>query len=137
MNITSQKLLLEALDQVGNTPSIRFILFGTGSGNVYGVSSKQTFEDAFKDIQKQVTFLYSPDGGSETPEYDTLETAIKNGKIKIDKNDGYWVINVLGSDEGVFGLLDTASTNPDVQEEIKILGLLKHAQEHLANSGNI
>jgi len=117
--------------------SHRFILFGGGSGNVYGVSEAASIEAAWKEIQAQGDLLaYSAGetpGGEvkrEWPEYDDMSVMFKRAKIA--KKNGYWVITVPESDEGQFGLLDAQSDNPDVQHEIKSLGLQEYADEFVA-----
>ena len=106
----------------------RYILFGTGSGNVYGVSNTQDIDVAIKDVLKDLTLGYSSEH-SETPEYDDASTMDKS----IKKHDGYAEIIIKDSDEGSFGLVDVQSTNPDVQAEIEDLDLIKYAKEYLAD----
>jgi hypothetical protein len=118
-------------------PYHHFILFGGGSGNVYGVSNAATIEAAWDEIKKTDLMLaYAPvEGvGQQWPEYDSLNT-MKNVGIK--QHDGYWVITVPRSDEGQFGLLDAQSKNPDVQSEIETLGLQKYADEFVAEQARI
>jgi hypothetical protein len=117
--------------------SHRFILFGGGSGNVYGVSDAASFEEAWKEILAAGGPLGYSAGGEpggeverEWPEFDDMSVML--GGAEIEKKDGYWLITARDSDEGQFGLLDAQSANSAVQKEIEDLGLQKYADEFVA-----
>lgn len=125
-NIGGNKFKLSYNENAQGNLTFRYILFGTGSGNVYGVSKEQDMDAAINDVLKDLTLQYNSDR-SETPEYDDTSAMRKN----IKKHDGYAEIIIQDSDEGSFGLLDVQSTNKDVQDEIKNLDLIQHAKEYL------
>ena len=130
-NIGGNKFKLSYNENAQGNLTFRYILFGTGSGNVYGVSNEQDMDAAIYDVLKDLTLQYNSER-SETPEYDDASSMIKNIK-NIKKNDGYAEIIIQDSNEGSFGLLDVQSTNKDVQDEIKDLDLIQYAKEYLAH----
>lgn len=129
-NIHSERLLQEALGQVGSAVPIRFILVAGGSGNVYGVSRATDIQTALKEVVKDLVIMYNSEEGREAPEYDSVDTMLaKSPGAGVKDYNGYVIITLPQSDEGQFALLDTTSTNPEVQAEIKTMNLLKYAAE--------
>lgn len=111
------KLVQEAVES--NNPQVRFILYGNGSGNVYGVSNAETIDKAWDEVKHHVARYESGDA-------DQISLQVKSE----DKLDGFWVLNAPGSLEGEYILIDTQSKNEAVQKEITTLNLIKYAKEH-------
>jgi hypothetical protein len=104
----------------------RFILYGAGSGAVYGVSNEPTIEDAWKKMKTRVVRYAEGDA-------DTMAAMEKKSGPINKTREGFWGITLLGSDEGGFALADLRSPDPIVQTEIRELGLVKCAHEFLSD----
>jgi hypothetical protein len=99
----------------------RFVYYGDNTGNVYGVSSASSIENAWDEFKK-ITVRTGEDASDA--EYD-------RAKI-IEKQDGYWGIDHPQSNEGTFVVIDMLSNNPILVDYIKEYNIKKYADEYVS-----